>query len=178
VTWVFEADIRKFFDSVNHDWLMRMLSHRIADARVLRLMELWLKAGVLEPGIYAQTVEGTPQGAGISPLLANVFLHYALDLWIAQWQRRHASGSMRLVRYADDLLLTFQSEADANHMQAALGERLAKFGLQLHEDKTRLIEFGCFATQRRARRSLGRPQTFAFLGFTQSVGQTSCSITQ
>jgi RNA-directed DNA polymerase len=178
VTWVFEADIRKFFDSVNHDWLMRMLSHRIADARVLRLIELWLKAGVLEQGIYAQTVEGKPQGAGVSPLLANVFLHYVLDLWVRQWQRRNATGRMRLVRYADYFLLCFQSEADAQHMQAALGERLAKFGLQLHEDKTRLIEFGCFATQRRARRSLGRLQTFAFLGFTQSVGQTSCSITQ
>jgi group II intron reverse transcriptase/maturase len=172
VNWVFEADIRKFFDSVDHDWLIRMLAHRIADPRVLRLIEQWLRAGVLEQGKYAQTIEGTPQGAGISPLLANVFLHYVLDLWVRQWQRRRSCGRMRLVRYADDFLLTFQSEADAKHMQAALGERLAKFGLQLHEDKTRLIEFGCFAAQRRARRGVGRPQTFNFLGFTHYCGTT------
>jgi len=172
VNWVFEADIRKFFDSVNHQWLMRVLSHRIADARVLRLVEQWLKAGVLEQGMYAQTVEGTPQGAGISPLLANVFLHYVLDLWVRQWQRRVASARMRLVRYADDFLLSFESADDAIQMQAALGERLAKFGLQLHGDKTRLIEFGCFAAQRRARRGLGRPETFNFLGFTHYCGKT------
>jgi RNA-directed DNA polymerase len=172
VNWVFEADIRKFFDSVSHEWLMRMLAHRIADRRVLGLIELWLKAGVLEQGIYAQTVEGTPQGAGISPLLANVFLHYVLDVWVRQWRQRVASAGMRLVRYADDFLLSFESADDATQMQAALGERLAKFGLKLHEDKTRLIEFGCFAAERRARRGLGRPQTFNFLGFTHYCGKT------
>lgn len=172
VNWVFEADIRKFFDSVNHEWLMRMLTHRIADTRVLRLIEQWLKAGVLEQGLYARTIEGTPQGAGISPLLANVFLHYVLDLWVRQWQRRVASARMRLVRYADDFLLSFENADDATQMQAALGARLAQFGLTLHEDKTRLIEFGCFAAQRRAKRGLGRPETFNFLGFTHYCGQT------
>lgn len=172
VNWVFEADIRKFFDSVNHEWLMRMLAHRIADPRVLRLIGQWLKAGVLDKGIYAQAVEGTPQGAGISPLLANVFLHYVLDVWVRQWQRRAASGCMRLVRYADDFLLSFERREDAKQMQAALGDRLVKFGLTLHEDKTRLIEFGRFAAERRAKRGLGRPETFNFLGFTHYCGKT------
>lgn len=172
VNWVFEADIRKFFDSVNHDWMMRMLAHRIADPRVLRLIGQWLKAGVLDKGIYAQAVEGTPQGAGISPLLSNVFLHYALDLWVKQFQRRVANGCMRLVRYADDFLLSFERIEDAKRMQGELGNRLAKFGLTLHEDKTRLIEFGRFAAERRARRGLGRPETFNFLGFTHYAGKT------
>ncbi len=172
VDWVLDADIRRFFDSVDHDWLLRMLAHRIADRRILRLIEGWLKAGVLEQGVYAETVEGTPQGAGISPLLANIFLHYALDLWVAQWQRRQATGRMRLVRYADDFVLTFESYQDARRMKAALAERLAKFGLQLHEGKTRLICFGRFAEDRRRRRGQGRPETFDFLGFTHYCGRT------
>jgi RNA-directed DNA polymerase len=142
VNWVFEADIRKFYDSIDHGWLMRMVEHRIADPRILRLIGQWLAVGVLEDGVYAETVEGTPQGPGISPLLANIFLHYALDLWVEQWARRTATGPMRLVRYADDFLLTFERRTDADRMAAALAERLAKFGLRLHEDKTRLIEFG------------------------------------
>jgi RNA-directed DNA polymerase len=145
VNWVLDADIRRYFDSVDHDWLLRMLAHRIADPRVLRLISQWLRAGILEGGVYADTVEGTPQGAGISPLLANIFLHYVLDLWVEQWKRRHATGHVRLVRYADDYLLMFQRRHDAETMTAALAERLAKFGLHPHEDKTRLIEFGRFA---------------------------------
>lgn len=172
VNWVFEADIRKFYDSIDHGWLMRMVEHRIADPRILRLIGQWLAVGVLEDGVYAETVEGTPQGAGISPLLANIFLHYALDLWIEQWARRTATGPMRLVRYADDFLLTFERRTDADRMAAALAERLAKFGLRLHEDKTRLIEFGRFAATNRLRRSEDRPETFDFLGFTHYCGKT------
>ena len=172
VNWILDADIRRFFDSVDHAWLLRMVAHRIADRRILSLIEGWLKAGVLEQGMYAETVEGTPQGAGISPLLANIFLHYTLDLWVRQWQRRQASGRMRLVRYADDFVVTFESYQDARRMKAALAERLAKFGLQLHEGKTRLIEFGGFAEERRRRRGQGRPETFDFLGFTHYCGRT------
>ncbi|WOH83318.1 reverse transcriptase domain-containing protein [Bradyrhizobium sp. BEA-2-5] len=134
VNWVLDADIRRYFDSVDHDWLLRILTHRIADPRVLRLIGQWLRAGILENGVYADTVEGTPQGAGISPLLANIFLHYVLDLWMEQWKRRHATGQVRLVRYADDYLLLFQRRQDAETMTAALAERLAKFGLHLPED--------------------------------------------
>lgn len=172
VNWVLDADIRKFFDSVDHDWLMRMIEHRIADPRVLSLIRRWLAAGVLENGVYAETVEGTPQGSGISPLLANVFLHYALDLWVWQWSRREASGRMRLVRYADDFLLTFERQSDAERMRVELTGRLAKFGLQLHEEKTRLIEFGRFAAAARRRRGNGGPETFDFLGFTHYCGKT------
>jgi RNA-directed DNA polymerase len=172
VNWVLDADIRKFFDSVDHDWLMRMIAHRIADPRILRLIRQWLRAGILEDGVYADTVEGTPQGAGISPLLANIVLHYVLDLWVAQWKRRHATGHVRLVRYADDYLLMFQRRQDAEMMTAALAERLAKFGLRLHEDKTRLIEFGRFAKENRRRKGRERPEVFDFLGFTHFCGKT------
>jgi group II intron reverse transcriptase/maturase len=171
VNWVFEADIRKFYDSIDHEWLMRMVAHRIADPRILRLIRQWLEVGVLENGVYAETVEGTPQGAGISPLLANIFLHYALDLWVRQWMRRAATGQMRLVRYADDFLLTFERRADADRVATALAERLAKFGLRLHEDKTRLIEFGRFAAPNRQQRGQGKPETFHFLGFTHVCGR-------
>src|ERR1700739_3793245 len=142
VTWVLDADIRSFFDSVDHGWLLRMLAHRIADPRILRLIELWLRAGVLESGEWYETDRGTPQGAGISPLLANVFLHYVLDLWVHQWRRRHARGRVSIVRYADDFVMGFESEADARQMLVNLKDRLARFGLSLNEDKTRLIEFG------------------------------------
>jgi group II intron reverse transcriptase/maturase len=169
VNWVLDADLRKFFDSVDHDWLMRMVEHRVADPRVLRLIRAWLEVGILEAGQILETAEGTPQGAGISPLLANIFLHYALDLWIGQWSRRHATGRMRLVRYADDFLLTFEQRADAQRMMADLPERLAGFGLQLHEDKTRLLEFGRRAW---ARRQQCKPATFNFLGFTHHCGTT------
>ena len=164
--WVLDADIRSFFDSVDHDWLLRMLAHRTADRRILELIRRWLKAGVLEEGIYADTVEGTPQGAGISPLLANIFLHYVLDLWVAQWERRHATGPMRLVRYADDFVLTFQKQQDAERMMVDLAQRLAEFGLHLHEGKTRLVRFGRYAAEQRRNGGEGRPETFDFLGFT------------
>ena len=172
VTWVLDADIRSFFDSVDHEWLMRMLAHRIADPRILRLVELWLRAGVLESGEWHETDRGTPQGAGISPLLANIFLHYILDLWVHQWRRRHARGRVVIVRYADDFVMGFEKEDDARAMMAALKERLAGFGLALHEDKTRLIEFGRHPALTRKRRGERHPETFAFLGFTHYCGWT------
>lgn len=172
VGWIVEGDIRNFFGELDQAWLVRMLAHRIADPRILRLIRLWLRAGVMENGVYAETVEGTPQGSGISPLLANIYLHYVLDLWVQQWQGRHATGRMRLVRFADDYLLTFERRADAEAMLAALPDRPARFGLVLHEDKTRLIEFGRFAEANRRRRGAGRPETFDFLGFTHYCGRT------
>ena len=172
VNWVFEADIRRYYDSIDHEWLLRMVAHRVADPRVLRLIRQWLRAGILEDGVYADTVEGTPQGAGISPLLSNVFLHYVLDLWVEQWVRRHATGHVRLVRYADDYLLALQKQEDAEAIRVALAERLAKFGLQLHEDKTRLIEFGRFAEENRRRRGETRPEVFDFLGLTHYCGES------
>ena len=165
VLWVLDADIRSFFDSVNHEWLLRMVSHRIADSRILRLIGQWLRAGILESGEWKEAGEGTPQGAGISPLLANIFLHYVLDLWVHRW-RQQAQGYVSVVRYADDFVMGFESEADARRMLAELSERLAKFGLALHEQKTRLILFGKFAAERCRRVGLRRPATFDFLGFT------------
>ena len=169
VNWVLDVDVRSFFDSVDHEWLLRMLAHRIADRRVLRLIERWRKAGILESGRWQETETGTPQGSGISPLLANVFLHYVFDLWVHQWRRRHARGRVIVCRYADDMVLGFQHEDDAQTMLAA---RLGQFGLSVHEGKTRLIEFGRFAAKRRACAGLGRPETFDFLGFTQYCGKT------
>ncbi|WP_247821919.1 group II intron reverse transcriptase/maturase [Bradyrhizobium sp. 187] len=169
VNWVLDADIRNFFDAVDHEWLLRMVAHRIADPRILRLIELWLRAGVLESG---EKDRDTPQGAGVSPLLANIFLHYILDLWIHQWGRRRARGRVVAVRYADDFVRGFESRADAQEMLLALKARLASFGLMLHEDKTRLIEFGRFAALSRQRRGERRPETFAFLGFTHYCGWT------
>lgn len=166
VNWVLDADIRRFFDSVNHEWLLRMLAHRVADPRVLGLIRGWLQAGVLEGNVWSETVEGTPQGAGISPLLANVFLHYVLDLWVHQWRKRHTHGRVVIVRYADDFVMGFQYEADAQKMRVALRERLAAFGLMLHEEKTRLLEFGRLSAEQRKARGDRRPATFAFLGFT------------
>ena len=173
VNFVLDADIRSFFDSVDHEWLLRMLAHRIADPRILRLVRMWLEAGILESGEKYETSKGTPQGAGISPLLANIFLHYVIDLWVHQWRRRHARGRVTIVRYADDFVMGFEKETDAKEMLAALKERLAKFGLQLHEDKTRLIEFGRFAALARRKRGGRRPETFAFLGFTHYCGWNS-----
>jgi RNA-directed DNA polymerase len=172
VSWVLDADIRSFFDSVDHEWLLRMLAHRIADPRILRLVRMWLEAGIFESGEKYETTKGTPQGAGISPLLANVFLHYVLDLWVHQWRHRHARGRVTIVRYADDFVMGFEKEADARQMLADLKERLGKFGLLLHEDKTRLIEFGRFAAPARQQRGERRPETFAFLGFTHYCGWT------
>ena len=172
VNHVLDADIRRFFDSVNHEWLMRLLAHRIADHRILRLIRRWLEAGVLESGAWHKTVEGTPQGSGISPLLANVFLHYVLDLWFHQWRRRAACGRAVIVRYADDFVLGFEKVQDAQWMRTKLAERLAGFGLVLHETKTRLIEFGRFPALARRQRKEKHPETFSFLGFTHYCGWT------
>jgi len=172
VNWILDADIRGFFDNIRHEWLMKFLEHRIADRRMLRLLKKWLRAGVSEDGQWSPTQVGTPQGAVISPLYANVFLHYVLDLWIDDWRKRQARGEVIIVRYADDFVIGFREESDARRCLAALQERFAKFGLELHPEKTRLIEFGRYAEERRARRGLGPPETFDFLGFTHISGKT------
>jgi group II intron reverse transcriptase/maturase len=172
VNWIIDADIRGFFDNISHEWLLKFLEHRIADRRMLRLLKKWLRAGVSEDGEWSPTKVGTPQGAVISPLYANVFLHYVLDLWINDWRKRHAKGEVIIVRYADDFVIGFREESDARRCLVALGERLAKFGLELHPEKTRLMEFGRYAEERRAKRGDGLPETFDFLGFTHISGQT------
>lgn len=172
VTYVLDADIRSFFDSVDHERLMRMLAHRIADPRILRLVRMWLGAGVLESGAWYKTIEGTPQGSGISPLLANVFLHYVLDLWFHQWRRRKSHGRAVIVRYADDFVMGFEYARDARLMLSELAKRLAKFGLVLHETKTRLLEFGRIPALIRQQRGQRRPETFSFLGFTHYCAWT------
>ena len=172
VNWVLDFDIQTFFDSLDHEWLVRMLEHRIADRRIIRLVRRWLRAGILESGEWRVVETGSPQGSGISPLLANVFLHYSFDAWISQWRRRHARGQMVVIRYADDAIAGAQYESDARKLLEALRERLAKFGLALNENKTRLIEFGRFAAQRRTQAGLRRPETFNFLGFTHYCGTT------
>jgi RNA-directed DNA polymerase len=171
-SWVVDLDIKGFFDNISHEWLMQSLEHRIADQRMLRLMKKWLRAGISEDGEWSRTKVGTPQGAVISPLYANVFLHYVLDLWIHDWRKRQAKGEVTIVRYADDFVIGFREESDARKCLAALGERLAKFGLALHPEKTRLIEFGRYAEERRAKRGDGPPETFDFLGFTHISGKT------
>jgi RNA-directed DNA polymerase len=172
VNWVLDADIRSFFDSVDHEWLLRMLAHKVADPRVIRLVRMWLAAGILESDEWRETEQGTPQGAGISPLLANIFLHYVLDLWVHQWRHRYAHRQVSIVRYADDFVMGFESTTDARRMLVDLKERLARFGLSLHEDKTRLIEFGRLPAMARRQRGQRRPGTFAFLGFTHYCGWT------
>jgi RNA-directed DNA polymerase len=166
VNWVLDADVADFFTRIDHSWLEKFIEHRIADKRVLRLIQKWLKAGVIEEGTWTACDEGSPQGATVSPLLANVYLHYVLDLWAEQWRRRKARGDMIIVRYADDYIAGFEHRSDAEQFWADLSERLAKFALELKAEKTRLIEFGRFAAERRAKRGLGRPETFDFLGFT------------
>ncbi|WP_288006783.1 reverse transcriptase domain-containing protein, partial [Acidiphilium sp.] len=156
----------------DHEWLLRMVAHRVADPRVLRLIRQWLRAGVIDGGTWQANGEGTPQGAGISPLLSNIFLHYVLDLWAHKWRRQAARGRVIVVRYADDFVMGFEHESDARQMMAALKERMAGFGLALHEDKTRLLMFGRFAAERRAERGLDRPETFDFLGFTHHCDKT------
>jgi group II intron reverse transcriptase/maturase len=172
VNWILDADIRSFFDMVSHDWLIRFVEHRIGDRRMVRLIRKWLKVGVMEDGEVTAGTVGTPQGAVISPLLANIYLHYVLDLWARQWRHRHAQGNIIVVRYADDLVAGFEYQADAVRFLAALRERLESFALSLHPDKTRLIEFGRFAAANRERRGLGKPETFNFLGFTHICGHT------
>ena len=172
VNWILDADIAKFFDTIEHDWLVKFIEHRVADARVVRLIKKWLHAGVLEEGRLTQSELGTVQGGSISPLLANIYLHYAFDLWVKQWRGRHARGDVIVVRYADDWVAGFQFRDDAERFQRAVEERLGQFGLKLHPEKTRLIEFGRFARENRRRKGQGKPQTFDFLGFTHCCGKT------
>jgi RNA-directed DNA polymerase len=172
VSFILDADIQSFFDTVNQEWLIRFVEHRIGDRRIIRLIRKWLKAGVMENGVVSVSDRGTGQGAVISPLLANIYLHYVLDLWANRWRQREATGDMIIVRYADDFIVGFQHESDARRFLDEMRERLKKFALSLHPEKTRLIEFGRFAAERRQRRGLGKPETFNFLGFTFICGKT------
>ena len=172
VSWVLDADIRGFFDTLDHEWLIRFVEHRIGDRRVVRHIKKWLNAGVLEEGDWRQVEQGVPQGGSVSPLLANIYLHHALDLWVDQWRHHHADGEVYIVRYADDFIIGFQYRRDGEQCLEALRARLAKFNLELHSDKTRLIEFGRFAGKDRNRRGGGKPETFDFLGFTHICGTT------
>jgi len=172
VNWVLDADIRGYFDAICHEWLEKFIEYRIADKRVLRHIKKWLNAGVLEEGAVTHNEEGVPQGGSISPLLANVYLHYVLDLWVDQWRSKHADGDVIIVRYCDDFVVGFQYRQDAERFLADLQERLLKFNLELHKDKTRLIEFGRFAAQNRKSQGNRKPGTFDFLGFTHICGKT------
>jgi len=172
VGWVLDADIRGFFDAIDHEWLVKFVEHRIGDRRMVRLIQKWLKAGVLEDGKRIRSETGTPQGGSISPLLANIYLHYVLDLWAHHGRKRHYRGDVRIVRYADDFVVGFQHRDEAERFLSTLKERLRKFGLELHPEKTRLIEFGRFAAERRQRRGEGKPETFNFLGFTHMCGKS------
>ncbi len=171
VNWILDCDIRGFFDNLSHDWLLRFVQHRVADCRILRLIQKWLKAGVMEEGEWKDTEMGTPQGSVISPLLANIYLHYVFDLWVDVWRRKRARGEVVVVRYADDNVIGFQHVADADRFLMEFRERLKKFGLELHPDKTRRIEFGRFAEINRNKRGEGKPETFDFLGFTHISGK-------
>jgi group II intron reverse transcriptase/maturase len=172
VNWIVDADIRSFFDEISQEWLVRFLEHRIGDQRIIRLIQKWLKVGVLEDGIVTVSGRGTGQGSVISPLLANIYLHYALDLWAERWRRREATGDMIIVRYADDFIVGFQHEADARCFLDEMRKRLQEFALSLHPEKTRLIEFGRFAARDREERGLGKPETFNFLGLTFICGKS------
>src|SRR5215208_714302 len=171
VNWVLDADIRGFFDTIDHGWLMKFVEHRIADERILRLLRKWLAAGVMENGSWSLSEQGTPQGATISPLLANIYLHYVFDLWIQRWRTRPERGDVIAVRYADDFVVGFQRYRDAKSFHEELLRRMRGFSLELHQDKTRLIRFGSFARQQRAERGEARPETFNFLGFTHICGK-------
>jgi group II intron reverse transcriptase/maturase len=173
VNWILDADIRGFFDQMSHEWTIRFVQHRIADKRILRLIQKWLKAGVSEDGEWSETKVGTPQGAVISPLLANVYLHYVFDLWLEAWRKKEAEGDVTAIRFADDLVVGFENRAEAERFLKEFQERLAKFGLELHPEKTRLIEFGRFAQANRQARGDGEPESFTFLGFTHSCGINS-----
>ncbi len=171
VNYVLDADIQGFFDNLDHRWLIQFVEHRVADPRILRLIQKWLKAGVMEEGKRSEVQTGSPQGSVISPLLANIYLHYSFDLWVNVWRRKYAQGEVVVIRFADDTIVGFQYQTDADHFLENLRERLGKFGLELHPDKTRRIEFGRFAEQNRERRGEGRPETFDFLGFTHISGK-------
>jgi group II intron reverse transcriptase/maturase len=166
VNWVLDLDIRGFFDAIDHEWLVKFVEHQIADQRVVRLIQKWLNAGVLEDGTRTWSETGAPQGGSASPLLSNVYLHYAFDLWARNWRRKQARGDVIIVRFADDIVVGFQHRADAERFRAELEERFRKFNLELHPDKTRLLEFGPFAADNRRKRGEGKPETFDFLGFT------------
>jgi RNA-directed DNA polymerase len=172
VNWILDLDVRGFFDNVSHEWLEKFVEYRIADRRIIRLIQKWLKAGVSEEGEWKETKVGTPQGAVASPLLANIYLHYVFDLWVNQWRRKYAQGDVIVVRYADDAVLGFEHRREAEAFLEQLRERMRKFGLELHPEKTRLIEFGRFAEDNRKRRGEGKPDTFDFLGFTHMCGKT------
>lgn len=172
VNWVLDVDIRAFFDTIDHGWLIRFLEHRLADRRLVRLIQKWLNAGVLEDGQRTRVEEGTPQGGSVSPLLSNVYLHYVFDLWVQVWRQKRAQGDIIVVRFADDIVLGFQVQSDAERFRAELTERFRKFHLELHPEKTRLLEFGRYAVDNRRGRGLGKPETFNFLGFTHICGKT------
>lgn len=172
VNWVLDADIRGFFDALDHEWLMKFLGHRIADKRLLRLIQKWLVAGVMENGTWTASEQGSPQGATVSPLLANIYLHYVFDLWIQHWRKRYAAGNVIVVRYADDFVVGFEKWKDAQQFHADLRARVQRFGLELHPEKTRVIEFGRYAAERRREVGKGRPETFKFLGFTHICGKS------
>jgi RNA-directed DNA polymerase len=172
VNWILDLDVRDFFGTVSHAWLIRFMKHRIGDERILRLIRKWLKAGVLEEGVVTESESGTPQGATVSPLLANIYLHYVLDLWAQQWRKRRATGDMTIVRFADDAVLGFEHEAEARSFLEELRARFAEFSLSLHPDKTRLIEFGRHAAANREKRGCGKPETYTFLGFTFICGKS------
>jgi RNA-directed DNA polymerase len=171
VSYVLDADIRGFFDNLDKSWLIKFVEHRVADPRILRLIRKWLSAGVMEEGKWSEATSGTPQGSVASPMLANIYLHYVFDLWLDKWRRQSAHGDVIAVRYADDIVLGFQHRAEAERFLKDLRERLSKFGLELHPDKTRLIEFGRFAEENRTRRGESKPETFDFLGFTHISGK-------
>ena len=171
VNYVLDADIRGFFDNLDKSWMVKFVEHRVADPRILRLIQKWLNAGVMEEGKWSETKTGSPQGSVISPLLANIYLHYAFDLWVDVWRKKWAQGDVVVVRYADDIILGFQHQTEADRFLENFRERLGKFGLELHPDKTRRIEFGRFAEQNRERRGEGKPETFDFLGFTHISGK-------
>lgn len=171
VNWILDLDIRSFFDKLQHDWLIKFVEHRIGDQRIVRLIQKWLKAGVMEEGQWSETKEGSPQGSVISPILANLYLHHVLDLWVKAWRKKRAHGDVMIVRYADDAVLGFEHREEAERFLEQLRERLQKFGLELHPEKTRLIEFGRYAAERRNKRGEGKPETFNFLGFTHICGR-------
>ena len=173
VNYVLDADIRGFFDNLDKTWLIKFVEHRVADPRILRLIQKWLKAGVMEDGKWSETKTGTPQGSVISPTLANIYLHYAFDLWVNGWRKKWAQGEVVVIRYADDTVLGFQHQAEADRFLESLRKRLERFGLELHPEKTRRIEFGRFAEPNRERRGEGKPETFDFLGFTHISGKNS-----
>ena len=172
VCWVLDADIRSFFDTINHTWLMKFVERRIADPRMLRLIRKWLRAGVSENGEWSKTEVGTPQGSVISPLFSNIYLHYVLDEWVSNWRKKQARGEVIIVRYADDYVMGFQHRGEAERFLSESKERFAYYGLEIHSEKTRLIEFGRFAEENRKRRGLGKPETFDFLKFTHICART------